>query len=108
MLKKTSIILTMLFGTIIYGNEKYLKIEMAERINEFIVLKVVPDESADLKKYLSQKLERKYHIVKKGESLGKIAKEYNTTIKKLKLMNKLNNQDLIIVGEKLIVEEDYE
>lgn len=108
MLKKTSIILTMLFGTIIYGNEKHLKIEMAERINEFIVLKVVPDESADLKKYLSQKLERKYHIVKKGESLGKIAKEYNTTIKKLKLMNKLNNQDLIIVGEKLIVEEDYE
>lgn len=44
----------------------------------------------------------KYHLVKKGESLGKIAAKYNVTTKNLIAWNKLKSQN-VLVGQKLRV-----
>jgi len=44
----------------------------------------------------------KYHLVSRGESLYSIAKKYNTTIQKLKSLNKLSNSN-IKAGQKLKV-----
>jgi membrane-bound lytic murein transglycosylase D len=44
----------------------------------------------------------KYHLVKKGESLGKIAAKYNVTTKNLVAWNKLKSQN-VLVGQKLRV-----
>ena len=44
----------------------------------------------------------KYHLVSRGESLYSIAKRYNTTIQKLKSLNKLSNSN-IKAGQKLKV-----
>jgi LysM repeat protein len=44
----------------------------------------------------------KVHVVKKGESLYSIAKKYNTTVAKLKSLNKLKS-DTIKQGQKLYV-----
>lgn len=43
--------------------------------------------------------EREYHIVKIGETLTSIAKEHNTTVKKLIKLNELDNPNLIKVGQ---------
>lgn len=42
----------------------------------------------------------KYHTVKKGETLGSIAKTYNTTVQKLKQTNNLN-KTTIKIGQKI-------
>jgi len=44
----------------------------------------------------------KYYIVKKGDSLGKVAEKFNTTVSALKKANKLTN-DVIYPGQKLII-----
>lgn len=44
----------------------------------------------------------KVYVVKKGDSLGKIAENYNISVKELKLLNNLND-NVIRVGQKLIV-----
>lgn len=45
-----------------------------------------------------------YYIVKKGDSLWKIANQFNTTVDKLKEINKLSTNDLS-VGQKLLIKE---
>lgn len=50
---------------------------------------------------------REYYVVKKGDTLTKIAKEYNSSVNCLKKINNLANANLIIVGQKLIVTEIY-
>lgn len=45
---------------------------------------------------------KKYHIVRKGETISSIAKKYKTTTKKLKKINKLSG-DKISVGQKIRV-----
>ena len=44
-----------------------------------------------------------YYIVQKGDTLTKIAKQYNTTVYKLKKINNIKNANLIIIGQKLII-----
>lgn len=44
-----------------------------------------------------------YYIVKKGDTLTKIAKKYKTTVKQLASWNKIKNVNLIKVGQKLRV-----
>jgi len=44
-----------------------------------------------------------YYTVKKGDTLGKIASKYNTTVKKLASLNNIKNTNLIYVGQKLII-----
>ena len=45
----------------------------------------------------------KYHIVKKGDTLSKIAKKYGTTVSNLAKLNGITNAKLIHVGQKLII-----
>jgi membrane-bound lytic murein transglycosylase D len=44
----------------------------------------------------------RYHVVKKGESLGKVAAKYHVTTKSLMTWNKMKNQN-VLVGQKLRV-----
>ena len=44
-----------------------------------------------------------YYIVKKGDTLSKIAKLYNTTIDKLLTLNNIKNKNLIYIGQKIRV-----
>ena len=41
------------------------------------------------------------YVVKSGDYLGKIAKEHNTTVAKLAIINKIENPDIIYAGQKL-------
>lgn len=49
-----------------------------------------------------------YYTVKKGDTLTKIAKEFNSSVTCLKNMNNLKNANLIVVGQKIIVTGEYE
>ena len=51
-----------------------------------------------------QQTPNKYHVVKKGETLGKIAAKYHTTVNSLKSMNHLRSTNLR-VGQKLLVKK---
>ncbi len=51
-----------------------------------------------------QKTPNKYHTVRKGETLGKIASKYHTSVNNLKAMNHLHSTNLR-VGQKLIVKK---
>lgn len=44
-----------------------------------------------------------YYTVKKGDTLGSIAKKYNTTATNLAKLNKIKNVNYIVVGQKLII-----
>jgi murein DD-endopeptidase MepM/ murein hydrolase activator NlpD len=46
-------------------------------------------------------LQENNHVVKYGESLFSIAKQYNISVETLKLWNKIKNTDNIIVGQKI-------
>ena len=67
-------------------NEGYNYEEVQKRVNEILNAKTVIT-----------------YIVKSGDTLSKIAKQYNTTIDKLVKDNNIKNPDLIIVGQKLII-----
>ena len=42
-----------------------------------------------------------YHTIQKGESLGKIAEKYHTTVQKIMEWNNISNPDKIVEGQKL-------
>lgn len=46
---------------------------------------------------------KKYYIVKKGDTLSKIAKKYKTTVKQLAKWNNIKNVNVIKVGQKIRV-----
>lgn len=46
---------------------------------------------------------KQYYIVKKGDTLSKIAKKYKTTVKQLAKWNNIKNVNLIKIGQKLRV-----
>ena len=46
-----------------------------------------------------------YHTVQKGESLGRIAAKYNTTIEKIMQWNNISNPDKIAEGQKLKIQQ---
>lgn len=48
------------------------------------------------------------HIVKKGETLFKIANMYGTTVNELVKLNNLSNPDLILINQKLYIKERME
>lgn len=51
-----------------------------------------------------QKTPNKYHVVRKGETLGKIASKYGTSVNKIKSLNHLHSTNLRI-GQKLLVKK---
>ena len=82
----------------------YNKLSSKARLRVGQVLKIPnqnPNRSLSKTKAFSSK-KYKYHSVKKGESLYKIAKKYNTTVKRLKELNSLSRSHLA-VGQSLIV-----
>lgn len=54
--------------------------------------------------YIIQKTPNKYHTVKKGETLGKIASKYHISVNTLKSWNRLRSTSLR-VGQKLLVKK---
>lgn len=61
----------------------------------------IPQKNDKITKQSKSK-ESEYHIVKKGETLFRIAKKYNISVEELKTLNGLNNNKLS-KGQKLIV-----
>lgn len=55
-----------------------------------------------VKKPVPTPVQPRYHVVKKGESLGKVASKYHVTTQNLVAWNKLKNQK-VLVGQKLRV-----
>jgi len=51
--------------------------------------------------YGIEKNEKNYYIVKKGDTLSKIAKENNTTVQELKKLNNIEDVNKIIPGQKI-------
>lgn len=49
------------------------------------------------------RLRRKTHVVKSGETLSSIARKYNTTVVKLKKINRLKNINKLEINQKIIV-----
>ena len=49
---------------------------------------------------------KKLYIVKKGDYLGKIAKEYNTTVQEIARINNISNVNLIYPGQRLIIKTE--
>ena len=60
----------------------------------------------EIQKRVNEILNTKKEItyeVKSGDTLSKIAKQYNTTVDKIVKDNNIKNKDLILVGQKLII-----
>ena len=80
------------------GNERRMKLislvgiarakQVQDRVNELVA---------------ERKTNDKVYIVTKGDTLGKIAKRYNTTVEKLAKANDIKNINLIYVGQRLII-----
>ena len=47
---------------------------------------------------------RKYHVVLADETILSIAKKYNTTVEKLRSLNRLEEKELIIPNQLLVLE----
>lgn len=45
-----------------------------------------------------------YYVVQRGDTLGKIARRYNTTVDEIAKLNNLSDFDLIYVGQRLLVQ----
>lgn len=45
-----------------------------------------------------------YYVVQRGDTLGKIARRYNTTVSEIAELNNLSDPDLIYVGQRLLVQ----
>ena len=53
--------------------------------------------------YLTDLRKAQWHVVRKGDTLGRIARMYHTTIQKLCALNGLSGRTLMSVGRKLLV-----
>lgn len=72
---------------------------------ELIIL-LCSNHSKKLGKAVSEE-KYKQHIVKKGETLSKIAKENNTTVAEIVKANKIKNPNQIITGQNLVIKKKY-
>ena len=79
-----------------WANEEAIHAKDAEYLKEFVV-------HANLEKKRAEAPPAQYHTVKKGETLGAIAKKYGRTIKQLMSWNNIKNADAIREGQKLRV-----
>jgi len=79
---------------------------LASRVNE-LEKRITPSQ-ADKKATTesprqSKAVKKRYHEVKKGETLYRISKQYGMTIEELRRLNKLSPNQPIEVGQKLLV-----
>ena len=85
-----------------------------ERITDFVINQdsIFAKDSLYLKEYvIHANLEKKrneappatYHTVRKGDTLGAIARKYGRTVKQLMQWNKLKNANALRIGQRLRV-----
>ena len=79
-----------------WANEEAIHAKDAEYLKEFTV-------HANLEKKRAEAPPAKYHTVKKGDTLGAIARKYGRTVKQLMSWNGITNPDAIREGQKLRV-----
>lgn len=48
-----------------------------------------------------------YHVVRKGDTLGKIAKQYKTTITELRKLNELRDPNKLAIGQRIALRKEY-
>ena len=65
-----------------------------------IITEIDFDESGTVAPYGASAI---IYVVKKGDSLWSIAKEYNTTMEDILLLNDIENPDLIYPNQKLLI-----
>ena len=71
-----------------------------------VIILLCSNHSKKLGKAVSEE-KYKQHIVKKGETLSKIAKENNTTVAEIVKANKIKNPNQIITGQNLVIKKKY-
>ena len=86
------------------GNNLDIKITIYLEVNVENVLKInsinkIEDAPIDLKDISSINI----YVVKPGDSIWKIAKKYKTSMENIIRTNKLENPDLIDIGQKILV-----
>ena len=79
-----------------WANEEAIHAKDAEYLKEFTV-------HANLEKKRAEAPPAQYHTVKRGETLGAIARKYGRTVKQLMSWNDIANADAIREGQKLRV-----
>ena len=79
----------------VHLERKWNRVNPAPYLNECIQDALKP------KKKKKKPVKKKYYKVKRGDTLGEIAKKKGTTVKRLKVLNGIKNADLIYVGQKL-------
>lgn len=84
------------FDTTIFNIARENNIKNVNLIYTGEVLKVIPNYNSVESKASTSKI---YYEVKKGNTLYKISKEFNVSIEKIVSLNKIENPNLIYVGE---------
>lgn len=79
-----------------WANEEAIHAKAAEYLKEYTV-------HANIEKKRAEAPPAKYHIVKKGDTLGAIARKYGRTVKQLIAWNNLTNPDALSIGQKIRV-----
>lgn len=86
----------------------------AERISDFVAheQEIFAKDSTYLKEYVvhanlekkrTEAAPAKYHVVKRGDTLGAIARKYGRTVNQLKAWNNLKNPDALSIGQRIRV-----
>lgn len=78
------------------ANEAAIHAKDSTYLKEYVV-------QANLEKKRAEAPAAQYHIVKKGDTLGGIARKYGCTVKQLISWNKLKNPDALSIGQKIRV-----
>ena len=95
---------------------EYLKDEpygrmIADAVNAFgtdapfqtVYIAEEPGGEAEDKKIAAQAAAVQYHIVKRGDTMGRIAINYHTTVSRLCQLNGLKNPDKLSIGQRIRV-----
>ena len=96
-------------------NKQYTLILPANRVTEYITRQdsIIAKDSLYLKEYLNPGAVAKkmtetttiYYRVKKGDTLGAIAKRYRVTVKQLMTWNKIRSANSLSIGQRLRIEK---
>ena len=64
----------------------------------------IDDSADDLKKVKKSEI---YHIVKQGETLFSISRQYGVSIGEIRVWNSIDNLDILATGQRLIIKEPF-
>lgn len=89
----------MLLGTITFSQKKEVNFILIEKTDNFIVVKITKDKKSNLNEAKS----RRIYVVKQGDTLSKISKNEEISLKEIKKLNKLKT-DTIYINQKLYLQ----